>query len=94
MFLSILELGLHKLLITHGLNLVTSSLRRWEAFSTLGAFTHTRITWALSTLAPQVLSVNFGFLCAHGLAGTPHKDVRNGKNPLAISNFHNFAIYA
>ena len=43
-FLSILKSACHKLRIVHGLTLVTPRLCGWEAFPTLGAFTHTRIT--------------------------------------------------
>jgi hypothetical protein len=57
-FSSILEFERHKLLNVHGLTLMTLSLREWEAFSTIGALTHTRITWALSPMAPQVPGVS------------------------------------
>ena len=52
-FLSVLELGRHKLLIAYGFFLMTPSLRGWEAFYTPGALTHIRITWSLSPMAPQ-----------------------------------------
>ena len=45
--MSILKSKRHKLLNAHGLILVTSSFRNWEAFSMPGALIHTRITWAL-----------------------------------------------
>jgi hypothetical protein len=38
------------------------------------ALTHTRITWALSPLYEVSLR---GPLCAHGVLGTPHREVRN-----------------
>ena len=53
-FLSILKSACHKLRIMHGLTLMTCNFCGWEAFSTPGALTHTRITWALSLTAPQV----------------------------------------
>ena len=59
-FLSILESACHKLCIAHGLTLVTPSLCGWEAFPMPKARTHTRITWALSTTAPQVMGVTLG----------------------------------
>ena len=59
-FLSILESTRHKLRIAHGLTLLHPSLHGWEAFLTPGAFTHTRITWAFSPLAPQFPSVILG----------------------------------
>jgi hypothetical protein len=55
-----LELIRHKLLIAHGLNLVTPSLCGCEVFSTPEALTHTRITLALSPMVPQVLDVTPG----------------------------------
>ena len=51
-FFSIIEFSFHKLLITHGLAVMTPSLRGWVVFSTPEALTHTRITWALSPMAP------------------------------------------
>ena len=60
MFLSILESTCHKLLIAHGLSLVTPSLCQWEAFLTLKALTHTRITHALSPTSSQVPGVTPG----------------------------------
>ena len=66
--LSILESVHHKLLDAHGVTLVTPSLCGWEAFLTLGAPIHTRITpihtKALSPMAPQVPGITPGFfLC-------------------------------
>ena len=58
--LSILEFTCHKLLIADGLTLVPPSLRGWEVFPTPGTLTHTRITWALSPMVPQVLGVTPG----------------------------------
>ena len=82
MFLSIIECRCHKLLIAHGLTLVTPRLSGWEVFSTPGAPTHTRITWALSPMVPQVPGVTAGPPCAHGVLGTPHGEVCN--NILAL----------
>ena len=49
---------------------MTPSLYGWEAFSKPRALTHTRITWALSPMAPQVPSVTPGsplcpWYCGH-----------------------------
>ena len=76
-FLSILNFGHHKLLIAHGLTRVTPSLRGWEAFSTLGSLTHTRITYAPSPTVPQIPGVTPGPPCVHGVSGIPHGEVRN-----------------
>jgi hypothetical protein len=59
-FLSVLELGRHKLLITYGFTIMTPSLCGWEAFKTPGALTHIRITWSLSPMAPQVPNITPG----------------------------------
>jgi hypothetical protein len=59
-FLSILESSRHELRIAHGITLMTPSPRGWEAFPTPGALTHTRITWAFSPPAPQVMGVTPG----------------------------------
>ena len=56
---------------------MSASLRGWEAFSTAGALTHFRITWALSPMAPQLSGVTLGSPFAHGVADTPHGEVRN-----------------
>ena len=69
-FLIILESGRHKLLVYHGLTLVTPSLCGWEPFSTPGTLTHTRITWALSPMASQVMTITLGsplgpWCCGH-----------------------------
>jgi hypothetical protein len=58
--LSTLELARHKLRIAHDLTLVTPNLHGWEASPLPGALTHTRITWALSSPAPQVPGVTPG----------------------------------
>ena len=58
--MSILESPRYKLCITHGHTLVPPSLRGWEVFPTPRALNHTRITWALSPKAPQVMSVTLG----------------------------------
>jgi hypothetical protein len=56
---------------------MTPSLRGWEAFQTPGALTHIRITWSLSPMAPQTQVSLRGPPCAHGVAGTPHGEVRD-----------------
>ena len=45
----------------------------------LRALTHTRITWALPPMAPQIPIVTPGSPCAHGVADTPHGEVRDKK---------------
>ena len=60
--LSIPKFPRHELRIAHGLSLVHPRLRGWEAFPTPRALAHTRITWALSPLAPQVPGVTPGSL--------------------------------
>ena len=75
--MNILKLTCHKLRIADGLTLVPPNLRGWEAFPTPGALTHTRITWALSPMAPQVLGVILGPPYAHGVLGTPYGGMRN-----------------
>lgn len=47
----------HELLNAHGFTIVTLSLCGWEVFPTPGALTNTKITWPLSTMAPQVPNV-------------------------------------
>ena len=59
-FLRILKYGRHKLLTTHGLTLETPSFCGWEVFLTPGALNRTRITWAFSPMAPQVLCITPG----------------------------------
>ena len=73
--MSILEYGHHKLLIAHGLTLVIVSLHGWEVFPMPRALTHTRITWALSPMGPEIWVSLWGPPCAHGVAGTPHGEV-------------------
>ena len=58
--LNVLESGPLKLLNAHSLTLVTPSLHVQEVLSMTGAFTHTRITWALSLMAPQISGVTPG----------------------------------
>ena len=70
--MSILESGRHKLLIAHGLTLITPSLREYEPFIRFGALIHTMITWALSPTASLR-----GLPYIHGVAGTPHEEVHN-----------------
>ena len=50
----------HELRIAHGLTFMTSSPRGWEAFPTLRALAHIRITWVFSSSAPQVPGVIHG----------------------------------
>ena len=57
---------------------MTPSPCGWEeAFETSGALTQARITWSLSPMVPQVLGINPGSPCAHGVAGTRHGEVRD-----------------
>ena len=77
MFLSILELARLEVRIAYGLTLMTLSLRGWEAFPTLGALTHTRITWALSPPAPQVPGVTTGSPLCPWCFGHPFREVRD-----------------
>ena len=58
--LSILESPCHELRIVYGLTLVRPYLHGWEAFPTPGVLIHTRITWAFSLTAPQILGVTSG----------------------------------
>ena len=74
-FLSIPEFRRHKLLIAHGLTLVTPGFRGWEAFPMPRALTHTKITWTLSSMAPQVPGVTLGSPYDYGISGTPHREV-------------------
>jgi hypothetical protein len=73
--LSILESERNKLLILQGFTLVTPNFRGWKAFSTPGALTHIRITWALLPMATQVPGVTPGSPCAYGILGTPYGEV-------------------
>ena len=74
--MSILESSRHKLRIDHGLNLVTHSLREWEAFPTPGALTHIRITWDLSPTMPEVSGVT-GVPLMPMVFWPPHGDVHD-----------------
>jgi hypothetical protein len=85
-FLSILELARHELRIAHGLILMTPSLHGWEAFPTLGALTHTRITWALSPPAPQVPGVTPGSPLCPWCFGHPFGEVRDNVGRADIKN--------
>ena len=76
-FLSILGSGRHKLLIAHGLTLLTLNLRGWEVFPTPGALTHTRITWAPHKRCHKSRVSLRGPPCTHGVSGTPHGEVCN-----------------
>ena len=58
--LSILKSRRYKLLIAHGFTFTSHGLYGWEAFLTQGALTHTRIIWAFSPMAPQVLGITPG----------------------------------
>ena len=53
------------------------SLYGWEAFPTPGAFTHTRITLALSQWCHKPRVSLQGPLYTHDFAGTPHREVRD-----------------
>ena len=53
-----------------GLTLMSSNLHKVEAFPMPGGLIHTRITWALSSTATQVLGVIMGPTYAHGGLGT------------------------
>ena len=75
--MSTLESPCHEQHISYGLTLVHPSLRGREAFLTPGAFTYTKITWAFSPTAPQVRVSFRGPLCAHGILGILHGEVRN-----------------
>ena len=80
LFLSILESSLHELHKTYGCTLVHPSLRGWEAFATLGALTHTRITWALSPTASQVPGVTLGSpLCSWCFGHSWRKGARQSR---------------
>ena len=57
-----------------------------------GALTHTRITWALSLMASQVLGVTPGSPCAHGILGTPHREVCDNSNGFPIPNNQQLAF--
>ena len=74
--MSILESGRHKPFVVNNLTLVTPSYHGREAFSTPGALTHTKITWALSPWRHKSRASLQGPLCAHGVACT-HGKVRN-----------------
>ena len=58
--MSIIEITRHELRIGYGLTLFRPSLCGWEVFPMLGALAHTRITWALSPTAQEVLGVTPG----------------------------------
>ena len=42
-------------------------------------FTTTKITWALSSMAPQVPGLLRDPLCAHGVLGAPHREVHDNE---------------
>jgi hypothetical protein len=73
---------------SYGLTLMTPSSRRWEAFPTPGALTHTRITWAFAPLVQQVSGVTPGSLLyawyfGHSLRrGAQHSPPPNGVDAL------------
>lgn len=56
---------------------MTPSFCGWGAFSTSGALTHIKITWAFSPMAPQVMVSLQGSLCANDVVGTPRGKVRD-----------------
>jgi hypothetical protein len=83
--LSILKSSCHELRIAYGLTLMTPSPRRWEAFPTPGALTHTRITWAFSPSAPQVPGVTPGSpLCPWCFGHPLWRGARHLKSSLVI----------
>ena len=41
-----------------------------------GRHSHTRIVWTLPPMASQFSGVTTGSLCAHGVLGIPHEEVR------------------
>jgi hypothetical protein len=59
-FFSILESSRQKLRTTYGLIFMTLNPRGLKAFPTPRALIHTRITWAFSPSAPQILGVTLG----------------------------------
>ena len=77
MFLSTLKSTCHKLRRANGLNLMIHRLCGWEAFSTLGAIIHSRITWALSPIVPQVRVSLRCLPCALGVLGALDGEGRN-----------------
>ena len=94
MLLSILQFRRHKLLKVHGLICVTPSLYGWEAFWTLGALIHISIIWASSPSTPQVSGITSGSPLGHGIAGTPHEEVRDTETrvPPTTWNLYNFVV--
>jgi hypothetical protein len=100
-FLNILESGHQKLPNAHGFTFVTTSLHRWKTFSTPGALTHIRITWALSLMAPHISGVTSWFplypwCCGHsswrGARQIPSKNVAkiNYKNESMLKLYKAF----
>ena len=83
-FLSILESARHKPSNTLGLTLVTPSSCGWEAFQRPGALIHTRITWALSPMAPQVPSVTPGSLLCPWCCG--HSSKRGARHSYNVGS--------
>ena len=64
---------------------MTPSLRGCEAFSTLRALTRTSITWALSLMQHKSQVSLRGSPCVHGVASTPHEEVRDKSGQLPHS---------
>ena len=67
------------------------SLRGWEAFPTLGALTHTKITWVLLPMTPQVSGSRHGPFCAHDVLATLFGEVRN-THPHQMKSMHSSTI--
>ena len=67
---------------------MTANLHRWEAFSMPEALTHTRITWALSPMAPQILGVTSGSPLCPCVVGTPREDVHDMLASLDLNALH------
>jgi hypothetical protein len=65
----------HELHIIYGLTLMTLSLGGWETFPMPGALTHTKISWAFSSSAPQVPGVTPGSPLCHGVLGILYGEV-------------------
>ena len=85
-----------------GLNLVTLNLCDWEAIPTPGAFTHIRITWALSPTTAQVPSVIpgsplcpwcFGHSSWRGVRQRPHWTEQGKSRVMTCSPHKQFEVY-
>ena len=77
-FFSILELRCHYLHLVFGIAFVIPSLCRWEVFPMLRALLYTRLTWALSSTAPQVPGVTpMSSLCPWCCRHSSRRDVQH-----------------